>query len=657
MANSGRALRTMTGDSVRDYGRMAATALLVALLGLLALRYVPFLKVAENWVADLRIATLAPHQPQSERIVLLTITEDTLAGLPYRSPIDRGLLKRTVEELERRQVALIGLDILFDQASEPEKDRQLFGQLQASKVPVVLAWAEERDGLIEQQVAFLNASLSRLPHGLAVVEQNRLDGKVRSIILGRGQGEARVPGFSAALAAAAGAAVPAQATLGLRYTQGPDAETPAFKAYPLHLLAALPADWFRGRIVLIGVDLPTHDRHDTPLSLISGRTTPGVVIHAYALAQLLAGEPGYGIHPAAVLTIILAFSVAGVLIAHGVPALWLKGAAGLLLLALAWAGAFVLFRSEQVLLPIVVPTIAFVSSLGLEIGFKWRRELRQKRFVVDAFGKYLSPKMIDRLIADPAALRLSGEKKNMTFLFSDIAGFTSLVERTEPAALVSILNDYLQRATDVVMRHEGTIDKIVGDALHVMFNAPVDQPDHAARAVRCALDLDQTCEAFRRDMEKQGVSFGVTRIGVNTGDVVVGNYGGDQRFDYTAHGDAINAAARLEGTNKYLGTRICVSESTVMACPDMSFRPAARLVLRGQSAPTNVYEPLAATGSDGRPSEEYAGAFALLDKDAESALAAFESLSKTYPDDPLVRFHLERLVAGGSGRTVDLSQS
>ena len=159
----------------------------------------------------------------------------------------------------------------------------------------------------------------------------------------------------------------------------------------------------------------------------------------------------------------------------------------------------------------------------------------------------------------------------MTFLFTDLEGFTFYTESVAPALLVSTLNDYLDGVCAIAMDHGGTIDKIVGDAVHVMFNAPLDQLDHAARAVRCGLAIDAFAQRFAADparLAAAGRVFGVTRIGINTGRAVVGNFGGRRRFDYTAHGDAINTAARLEAANKMLGTRICVARATVDAVGD-----------------------------------------------------------------------------------------
>lgn len=631
-------------------------AVLIAAFGTLALRYLPVLRVAENWLADLRIAHLTPFELQPDNLIILAITEETLATLDYRSPIDRGLLVDIVRELERRDAALIGIDLLFDQPTETRKDAAFFAALQDSSVPIVVAWAEARDGLTQGQIEHLENSLVGMRRGLTLVKKDRDDGKVRAVLLRRSRKGQETPGFATAMAEVLGAPVPRGRILDLRYRKGPHPETPAFKMYPAHLLSVLPRDWFTGRVVLLGTDLALEDRHTTPLSLWSKRTMPGVEIHAHALVQLLEDTPGYELHTRYLFFVLLACAVAGMATALSRLVMWQKGMVIVLATIIIWSGGFVLFLDQQALLPLILPTAALLFGAGIELGFSWQRESKQRQFVLNAFGKYLSPRIIDQLVADPSRLRLSGEKRDMTFLFTDVAGFVSLTEQTEPDQLVSILNRYFELLTTVVLNHEGTIDKIVGDALHVMFNAPLDQDDHAERAVRCALELDERCESFRATMSTENVAFGVTRIGINSGECIVGNVGGSDRFDYTGHGDPINTAARLEGANRYIGTRICVSESTANACDETLFRPIGGLILKGKAQPIRVYEPIART--DDRISaflRAYLDAFELLDKDVESAKSAFEELYRGYPDDPLVSFHLLRLQAGAGGTVVELS--
>ncbi len=214
------------------------------------------------------------------------------------------------------------------------------------------------------------------------------------------------------------------------------------------------------------------------------------------------------------------------------------------------------------------------------------------------------------------------------------------------------MGEYFDGTCEIVIRHEGTIEKIVGDALHVMFNAPLEQPDHPQRAVACALALDEFCQTFVARRNAQGIDFGVTRIGVNTGVTVVGNFGGENFFDYSATGDAINATARLESANKYLGTRVCVSAATAARCPDQTFRPVGDLVLKGKFESVAAYEPVGVSDDSVSDVEEYMAAYRLLSCGDSRAAAAFNELAIRYPQDALVRFHCTRLEAGESGSRI-----
>ena len=200
-----------------------------------------------------------------------------------------------------------------------------------------------------------------------------------------------------------------------------------------------------------------------------------------------------------------------------------------------------------------------------------------------SLSRYFSPNLAQRLASETDAIDLRGQRREIATLFTDMASFTTLVETLEPEVLGPLLNEYLAGMTDVVFAHDGTVAKIVGDAIHVLFGAPGEQPDHAARAVACALALDDYAQGFRDRWRQKGVALGVTRIGVHAGPAIVGNFGGGRFFDYTAYGDTINIAARLETANKQLGTRICVSANLADRVPDFRGRPVGDLVLRGKS--------------------------------------------------------------------------
>lgn len=271
-------------------------------------------------------------------------------------------------------------------------------------------------------------------------------------------------------------------------------------------------------------------------------------------------------------------------------------------------------------------------------------------------GRYFSPNLAEQLTENPELLNVGGERRELTFVFTDLAGFTGLVEASKPEDIVPILNKYLDGLTRIVWEHEGTIDKVVGDAVHAMFGAPILQPDQASRALRCARAIDGYAESFRARMKDKGVDIGITRIGINTGQATVGNFGGELMFDYTAHGDAINTAARLESANKYFGTRITISENTTRLIEGFTGRPIGKLILKGRSTGLKTFEPLSAEDFRSPRIRAYLEAYTLLAHEERSALEAFNELYELYPDDPLTAFHRKRLLVGEIGEIVVLGE-
>ena len=282
------------------------------------------------------------------------------------------------------------------------------------------------------------------------------------------------------------------------------------------------------------------------------------------------------------------------------------------------------------------------------------KDRQQKQFIRQAFSRYISPEIVDQLVQDPSRLSLGGERLEITCVFTDLAGFTSLIENKDPAKVLPLLNSYLDGMCKIVRDHKGTIDKIVGDALHVFFGAPLQSDDHAQRATDCAISMDAYASQFKDSKLAREMNFGGTRIGVHTGTAVVGNFGGDSFFDYTAHGDTVNIAARLESVNRHFGTSICVSGKTVEQCPNNAFRPIGTLVLKGKTEAVDTFEPVGDSKSE--YISEYLKAFELMQNEDSSAAAAFSDISRLYPRDSLVAFHRERLAQNDMGTRILLSE-
>jgi adenylate cyclase len=284
------------------------------------------------------------------------------------------------------------------------------------------------------------------------------------------------------------------------------------------------------------------------------------------------------------------------------------------------------------------------------------REARRRQAEAErahaSLSRYFSPNLAERLASDADAIDLGGQRREIATLFTDIAGFTELVETLEPNVLGPLLNDYVAGMTDIVFAHDGTVAKIIGDALHVLFGAPGEQPDHSARAVTCALALDEYAQSIRQRWHQKGVALGGTRIGVHAGPAIVGNFGGGRFFDYTAYGDTINVAARLEAANKQLGTRICVSATLAAKVEMFRGRPVGDLMLRGRSEPMRAFEPLRSERYDDPATKSYLEAFAKLEAGDPAAIAAFAAHVGKVTDDQLASFHLKRLLNGATGTRI-----
>ena len=243
-------------------------------------------------------------------------------------------------------------------------------------------------------------------------------------------------------------------------------------------------------------------------------------------------------------------------------------------------------------LPLVIPQIAVMTAITLSLVVNFATEGIQRQFIKSAFQQYLNPAVIDQIIAHPEKLALGGERRELSIFFSDLQGFTSISEALDPETLTALLNDYLSAMTDIIHEENGTVDKYEGDAIIAFWNAPLDVPDHACRAVNAALRCQEKLAELRPQyLARTGKEF-YMRIGVNTGYAVVGNMGSKDRFDYTMLGDSVNLAARLEGVNKQFGTYSMVSaETRKQAADKFSFRELARVAVVGKKEAVTVYEP------------------------------------------------------------------
>ena len=419
------------------------------------------------------------------------------------------------------------------------------------------------------------------------------------------------------------------------------------------LAGEVPHELLAGHIVLVGSSAQgLMDLRFSPFGLIAG-----VESHGQAIEQILAGHflerPSWARGVEALLLMVAGLGVGFLALrARALVAATLC----VLLLALIIGSGWLAFIQHNLLLDSATPSLAVLLSFVICSLVHHLTSERDQRWIKNAFSRYVSPNRVDFLVDNPDEIELGGCQQECSFIFTDLADFTSLMEAIDPGEAVALLNAYLDEMIAIAFRHEGTLDRIVGDAVAIMFSAPVPQADHRRRAFACALEMDSFARRYSGEMQAKGIPFGKTRIGVHGGGVIVGNLGGSTIFDYRALGDPVNTAARLESVNKHLGTCICISEFILADNPEAKARSVGRLVLKGKIQALGVFEPVVADGLQRAPLEDYAHAFQLMCEGASQAAELFASLSKRYPQDPLIQLHHNRLQGGMQGDLIVFSE-
>jgi len=621
-------------------------AFIACLLATLAVQYLSFMANLENIARDIRVAAFSAPMPQSKDIVIAAINEETLAQFPYRSPVDREFLANLITSLDAKGARAIGVDVLFDQPTEDAKDEHLKRVIRQTKTPLFVSYTNSAS-INEDQLAYMNDFVPANRRAAANLATDPFDGTVRWIF--PGQIDPRMPlGFARKAVSSIGMQTPAR-EVEIAWRPKPDMRTPPFPIYPSQAVPYLPDEWFKGRIVLIGAVVSLEDRHRTPLAVVSDDNEgmmPGVIVQAHAISQLLDGRNAGRVGPAEGVAITLLFALIGIglgLLKHGVA---FNLAAGTAILALYWAFAMFGYSHGIPLIPLVAPTLAFAISLWLMDVIIGRAERKQREFIQGAFSRYVSPAVVDQLVNDPRALSITGSRREVTFIFTDIVSFTTLSEELSSETVSEVLNAYLDGACAILLRCQGTIDKFIGDAIMAIFNAPITQEDHAERAVRCALELDVYAEKFRIAQNEAGIPIGATRIGVHTGSATIGNFGSSSRMEFSALGDAVNIASRCQGVNKYFGTRVCVSQDTVDQCPNVRFRKIGDALLKGKKQFVGLYSPISAAEEATSLPREYKEAYSLLKAGDAKARRAFLDLREKYPDDAIIAFHCQQIEGG-----------
>ena len=354
-----------------------------------------------------------------------------------------------------------------------------------------------------------------------------------------------------------------------------------------HRKPAVDPALFRDRMVFVGTTASgLFDVFETPFA--NGRM-PGINIHAAVADDVLSGRSIEQARAAVRVTTVVAMAVLIGLVAAILPAWWAAAAAAIAIALFAWvatrafAGGYWLNMTQ--------PVLAASFALFGGVAYQYFVEGREKRQMKKLFGQYVSRDVFAQLVADPSRARLGGHRRQMTVLFSDIRGFTTLTERGEPEAIVAMLNEYFTRMVAIVFRHKGTIDKFVGDMVMALFGAPLDDAGHAGHAVEAALDMVDALHELNARWQAEGREPLDIGIGINTGPMIAGNIGSEAIMSYTVIGDAVNLGSRLESLNKEYGTRIIISETTRAALDGRYLiRPLGEVVVKGKTEPVAIFE-------------------------------------------------------------------
>ncbi len=624
----------------------------------------PLTSEAERAFYDLRAYYAADLVEEDQRVVLVVYTDQTLIKARKRSPLDRGLLAEALRTLDTFEPKAIGIDILFDQPQD--EDEELIAALRGMNTPVAVAYAATAtnpDDIEYEQQQYLDAFLARLEGSKAQPASIRLDNTFGATRVWPDIRPGIPPLLGRVMLAEAGEARAAFAG----YEGAIDYRRPKFQDSLLFPPAQIDLfvdpdpeilpflkEQFAGQYILIGGDIVDYDRVETTFTSINGEVPAGISVHAEIIAQMLDNR---ALQPIPV-WVLWAMAVLAILAAI-LTALLEWPARRLAMLGIA---QLVIFQGFPVLLQLRNVDTYGLPPFGWLIGWvivyaAITSTVRasgavQRNFATGALGKYIPRDIAQAIIDKPELLSLGGEKRAIFVLFSDLEGFTKMSHAIPPEMVAKLLNRYLDMLSQVVLDHGGVIDKFVGDAVVAFWGAPISRPDDGARAARAGYAMWQAGEAFRREvaaMDPGLPPIGKTRVGLHYGEAVIGNFGGANRIQYTALGDSMNTAARLEAANKALDSSVMASREFAEASGLDWWRPMGRVVLRGRARPVDLFEPAPDFPAEDRAVLAEASVLSVTDRAA--AVRLVEGVAGRHPDDSALGNLVQRMQQLDDGGT------
>ncbi|ABC91467.1 adenylate cyclase protein [Rhizobium etli CFN 42] len=546
------------------------------------------------------LSTVDDPRPPPGGPVIVAIDEPSLADINAQWPWPRGLHAELISQLRAAGARVIGLDIIMAEPSNPDNDAAI---TRAVGPDVVLAGDET---LIETPQASQLIRATPLPQ---LTDAGAVTG-IASIDLSGDGIFRRIPGyddgFATMLAKASGVAPEALPAGRLIQSFGPARSYPTVSYYQaLDPKNLLPPDYFKDRVVLVGLSLQNAPEIDkggvdafaTPYTVHTGKLVSGVEIQATIYDNIRRGlsiaEAGL---PTVAACILISVLLAAATVWRSTGWLTVVNSATALLAFAAVSAAGI--RLAHVFVSPLGPTVAYISVVFGQAAFDFAEERRNKRQITRAFAQYISPDLVKRLSSDPTQLKLGGERRTLSVLFSDVRGFTTIAEtlKDDPEQLTGLINRLLTPLSDVVMDHGGTIDKYMGDCIMAFWNAPLDDPDHALHAVRASLAMQAAISRLNGQLEREAAALGrkphvlKMGVGINTGECIVGNMGSTRRFDYSCLGDSVNLASRLEGASKNYGVALLLGEETARLVADAYIIVELdRIIVKGRTVPSPIF--------------------------------------------------------------------
>ena len=513
------------------------------------------------------------------------------------APIHKGWLGDLIASLDAKGVKAIGVDYLLDTWSSPEEFADFEARIANVKAPIIAVVDPGRqagvDFPVSKKVIYSDA------RALMHVDYD-------DVIRVYDPTPSRYPALSTAIGGAAAGIKPPSAPFAIRYRRADPAVTAEnagaiSPSYSAAFVPFLPEPLLKDKIAFIGSvtrsanadsDSPKEDMHATPLRFRKGHAqgTPGVEVHVHALSQMMAGdrvlEPG----PVWTAAIVLAAALGGSLLGRSTQKWWISVAIVLAAITLSSVGAFMIYAYAALMTPMTAPAISFAFGFFVLSRLAAAELQNQRAFYSSTLERYLAPQVIDRMVDGREEVKIGAEEREITVMISDLENFSNLVASLPLETFEGVINEYFDGIIDLLWKHEAMIDKMTGDGIIAIFGAPVASEDHADRAIACCREIDLYAQAIREKMIARGINFGHTRMGVSSGIGLVGNFGGERRFNYTAYGEVVVIAARLEAANKTFGTRILFSGDTLrLAKQDVPIRAVGEIDLKGVPVPIPAY--------------------------------------------------------------------